>query len=195
MHRAAVFHGDELLVGAQAEDLPQAVKWYAEAQDDDNVNRVKYQYVRNHQNAQDVTTYEYLKDLKTIGYEDTEKIYASLYKIQVKVFFNNDRNDTKTNKSVIYYGTGSYGHYQVTGGPPVEKVKLRFYYETRWGYDNQAKRDWEKESDSVKEIAANGADNVFYLESGSNLYYHRITVYDAETGEQLAQAVLYRPYD
>jgi hypothetical protein len=77
----------------------------------------------------------------------------------------------------------------------VEKVKLRFYYETRWGYDNQAKRDWEKESDSVKEIAANGADNVFYLESGSNLYYHRITVYDAETGEQLAQAILYRPYD
>ena len=179
----------------EAEDLPQAVKWYAEAQDDDNVNRVKYQYVRNHQNAQDVTTYEYLKDLKTIGYEDTEKIYASLYKIQVKVFFNNDRNDTKTNKSVIYYGTGSYGHYQVTGGPPVGTVKLRFYYETRWGYDNQAKRDWEKESDSVKEIAANGADNVFYLESGSNLYYHRITVYDAETGEQLAQAVLYRPYD
>lgn len=40
-----------------------------------------------------------------------------------------------------------------------------------------------------------GEDNIFYsVRLASNLYYHRVTLYNAETGEQLAQATLHSLY-
>ena len=69
-----------------------------------------------------------------------------------------------------------------------------FLHETRWGYEDTLK-PYEVESDSVKEVTPNGEDWIYTVDHTSNLYYHRITVFDEETGEQLTQAVLYNPFE
>lgn len=160
-----------------------------------------YTYVVNHKNKDDVQTYEYLKILYVANYKDAVSIYETIYRITVKVFFNTDRNDHSTSKNTIYYRTSqgykdAYCHYKVTGGPPVDEFELRFVHETRWGGGNNvATEPYKVQSDSNVTVTADGECNNFYLHNGSNLYYHRVTVYDPITGKQLTQVVLYNPFD
>ena len=142
-------------------DISNAVVWYEEAGDHDDANRMRYEYIKNHENNTDITTYEYLTVLKNEGYKDAEEIYDSLYKITVRVFYNSKWDDTETSLSTIPYKEPEYGHYQVTGGPPTGTVELRIVYETRWGTDNVAREDWRERSDAVRSVANNGEDNVF----------------------------------
>ena len=178
----------------------KAIQWYETISDQDNIHRLMYTYVMNHKNKDDVKTYEYLKILYVANYKDAVSVYKSLYKINIKVFFNTDRDDHFTSMQTIYNRTSqgyknAYCHYKVTGGPPVAEFELRFVHETRWGYDNVATKPYEVESDANVKVTADGECEHLYLDNGSNLYYHRVTVYDTFTGEQLTQVVLYNPYD
>lgn len=183
-----------------AKNSDLAITWYEKAGEQENADAVRYAYVTAHKNSEDTVTYRYLKDLKQREYKDATDIYASLYKLKVKLFINTDRNDTKTSLTKHYLRTSkgyqdSYAHFQVTEGPPSEDVEVRIYYETRWGTNDKPREPYKKQSDSVRTVTPNGEDNVFYFNGGSNLYYHRITIYDAVTGEKLAQKELYRPYE
>lgn len=93
------------------------------------INDTKYQYVLNHKNGEDVTTYQYLKDLSSIWYADSNAMYSELYNTKCELVINNSENSTASltagsigNRSPLYV------HYKLTGGTPVsdEKTKLHF---------------------------------------------------------------------
>ena len=180
-------------------DTANAIKWYEKMGDKESANKVRYDYVLANKNSTNTTTYEYLKTLKSVGYKDASNIYSSLYKVTGKVFFNESRSDTSTSKTTIHSADSSgyndaYCHFSVTGGTPGTEIKVRIVYETRWGTDNNPREPYKVDTDTEFTVKP-GEDNIFfYFDLASNLYYHRVTLYNVETGEQLAQATLYSLY-
>ena len=178
-------------------DTTNAIKWYEKMGDTNSANKVRYDYVLANRNSTNTTTYEYLKTLKTANYNDSSSIYASLYKVTGKVFFNADKKDTNTSLTT-YHDTrengDAYCHYQVFGGTPSAEIKVKIVYETRWGTDNSPREPYKVDTEATYTVKP-GEDNIFWrFNLASNLYYHRVTLYNAETGEQLSQATLYSLY-
>ena len=179
-------------------DAVNAIKWYKKLEDDEAVKKVKYDYVLANKNTTDKQTYYYLQELAEEKYKDSVKIYSSLYKITGKVFFNESSTDLSTSKTTIpsYDSSGSHNircHYSVSYDCPTENFQVKVVYETRLMRIDGVLLDYE--SDLFEEIkVVNGEDNILLeVRAASNVYYHRVTLYDIYTGEQLAQATLYSP--
>ena len=140
------------------------------------------------------------KNLETIaGYSDSNKLYDSLYKIYYKGIINDDTEDTSSNKSTLVYQKGNYGsakiclHYVFSGGYPGQTVNVKIKHETRWGSDGVVKQDWKTENVYERTVSVDEWDMI--LKSGAtNLYYHRFTVTDADTGEVYGVHTVYTPY-
>lgn len=188
----------------QAESLEnweKAVNWYKKVDALEQAYTVEYSYVRSHYNNTDTTTYQFLCDLRNAQYSDSASLYEALYKISVSLIVNMSLKDTVNNYSTIRYKSDSssiYGHYKITGGYPGQEIELRFVHETRWRggqklHDYEIKDDYQygKEPSTTDDESAWGA---IFLRTGSNLEYHRITIYNASTDEQLAQVVVHTPY-
>ena len=182
-------------------DTVNAIKWYEKMGDKDSANKVRYDYVLANKKNTNTTTYEYLKTLKSAGYKDSASIYEKLYSWSVNLCINADQNNHSSKASTIRQSTGDpYVHYSVSGGYPGQVFKLKLVHETRWGMDNVPEEDWEVEDRSratrEKELkASDGCQCILLYPTGSNLYYHRVTIYDGETGKQLASVTVHTPYD
>ena len=177
-----------------AGDAANAIKWYEELGDKESANKVRYDYVQNNKDSSNLTTYQYLKTLKANNYLDSVNIYKNLYRITGKLFFNEDSYDTSTSKTSInsYDSAGfhdGYCHFILQGGPPEKEVKIKIVYETRYGYNNVPStpyRVWSEFEDAVE------VEKHYHISLSiiANIYYHRVSIYDIETGEQIVQGVL-----
>ncbi len=184
-------------------DFVNAIKWYEEIGNKDNANAARYSYVLSHKNKTDVTTYKYLRDLKAINYKNTASIYKQLYKLSASIWFNKDRDDMSTNYTTMLQYTESEGyvdgycHYVVNGGPPGEKIQIRILYETRLkrGLGDGPIEEYREDEDKSFEVNSGEHDTFMYFNMASNLIYHRVTIFDKVTGEQLAQSSIYTPYN
>lgn len=181
-------------------DTGNAIKWYEKMGDSESANKVRYDYVQAHKNSTDTLTCEYLKTLKTANYKDATSIYETLYAWSVDLFINTNKDDHSTRLNTIPQSKGGIQcHYKISGGYPGQVFKLKIVHETRWGTDNVVKRDWEIEDYASREVEAKVSDGCkspyLYPNHASNLYYHRVTIYDAETGRQLASVTVHTPYD
>ncbi len=90
----------------------------------DKVKEAKYGYVLANKNSANTTTYEYLKDLKSAGYKDSNDIYKSLYAWKViNIYFNSSESGTNKKYNISKYDP-VYCHFELSGGPPGESIYL-----------------------------------------------------------------------
>ena len=86
------------------------------------IHEAQYSYVVENKNNTDTTTYSYLKDLKSIGYEDSSDIYNSLYEWKViNIHFSTKESGTPTKTSISRYDP-VYCHFELSGGPPGQSI-------------------------------------------------------------------------
>ena len=90
-----------------------------------------------------------------------------------------------------------YLHYIFEGGYPGQKVNFKVTEYRRYGANGVA-RDWEHVL--LKGKAENTVDvnEWHYLKpesTGSNVYYHRLILTDADTGEEYGTYEVYTPYN
>ena len=84
-------------------------------------------YVTRHKNNNDVTTYEYLKELKKQKYKDSAKYYDELYTWRATIrFYTTSTSSTPVTSISRYQGYLKY-EYKLTGGPPGGKINVRVY--------------------------------------------------------------------
>lgn len=113
-----------------ARDYPTAIRHFEQVKDtasypelSSKINEAKYLYVSSHKKDSDSTTYNYLKDLRQIGYKDSSTIYSSLYAWRAeRVVANTSENNTSTDSSSISKYSSIYFHFNLAGGPPNGKV-------------------------------------------------------------------------
>lgn len=85
----------------------------------------KYNYVLENQNSYNLTTLEYLKDLKKRDYKDSADIYMDLYGWKVTVYaINSSESDETTHKKSISKYSPVYFHFKLTGGEPDAKMRI-----------------------------------------------------------------------
>ena len=90
------------------------------------IPQYKYNYVLDNKNNDNLTTYEYLKDLRKKDYKDSADIYDDLYEWKIKVIaINSSEDDEITTKNAIQTDTPVYFHLLLTGGKPNESVRIK----------------------------------------------------------------------
>lgn len=179
-----------------------AMEWYKKADNEDLINKSKYTYVMDHKNSEDETTYKYLVQLIQAKYDNSLDVYKSLYDISCTIVLNSSKDNNSSAPSSITQDKSYpnlYGHYIIKGNIPGGKANITTLYQTRWGYDNVAKRNWEdnKYWTSTKPSSKKLNEwSIAYLEMASNLYYHRASIYNADTGEKICSSKeVYTPYN
>lgn len=180
-----------------AGDYKSAADWFSRAGNSESANETKYLYVADNYNATDETTYRYLSSLKDEGYRDSAELYANLYKISIRLIINSSNDDIET--SLTTFGSRSgrvYGHAYVEGGylgttAPLEYDLLN---ESTWGLDGVVRDDYSKRRKTSTISLQRGWNTVGIGDQGSNVYDHRISILDKETGEVLASAEIHTPY-
>lgn len=100
---------------------------------------VKYDYVKNHYNNTDTTTYSYLKELKSSKYLDSAELYDELYSWKATIVVNSKEYDFNTDKSSIKRGKPVYFNVKLSGGPP---VATKLSYTIHYPGGTSAKRQW-----------------------------------------------------
>lgn len=100
-----------------AVDYLEDVKGHSDVKE--KIKEAKYEYVKAHTDRTNKTTYSYLKDLKTAGYQDSRAIYNELYAWKMTFTAINNREDSTVNMSSLSkYETWWYFHLKLSGGPP-----------------------------------------------------------------------------
>lgn len=92
----------------------------------EKINEAKYGYVKKHKNSTDTTTYNYLKDLKAIGYSDASSIYEDLYAWEAKITPSKYSTYTTTPSYTSSKYSTTYFHFEIKGGPPGESTTLKY---------------------------------------------------------------------
>ena len=122
------------LAALDSKDYKKAITLLNAAKSDDRypdanakINEAKYLYVLGHKSRTDSSTYQYLKDLKNIGYSDTASIYNSLYQWKFDIYAVNNSKTSTSNMSTISRRDTIYFHFKVEGGiPSGGSMKVRF---------------------------------------------------------------------
>lgn len=180
-------------------DLELAVQWYKKADSITDAQDAEYKYVKDHYDSSDALTKEYLDELAEAGYGDAAELRSELYRISAKIIVNTSMDDTATSLTEI--GSKSMGspyvHVFVDGGDRTqEEVEVRVLEEYTWGADGIVKKDYFQTSPEDRSHYFKRGWNNFWLRySGSNVYDHRITLFDPATGETLASAEFHTPYN
>ena len=182
--------------------IEEALKWFENSADKDLINKAKYAYIESNKYNTNEKTYNFLVELINDNYSDSLDIYNDLYNISCTVIINSSKDDNDSSPSTInQYDNGYqklYVHYIINGNTPSGKIKIKTLYETRWGEKNIAKKDWSKNKyftyDSLNKDL--NTWQYSYLDMASNLYYHRVIIYNADTGEELARSKeIFTPYN
>lgn len=90
------------------------------------MNESMYAYVKVHQQRDDSVTYEYLKQLYSVNYEDAKTIYKTLYSWKADCIINNKKEDKVTHSQVLSRYDTVYFHVTLSGGEPNATTKVRY---------------------------------------------------------------------
>lgn len=86
---------------------------------------MKYNYILNNYNNQDMQTYQYLVELKEQGYRDVGTLYENLYQWRAILTANMLRDDYMTDENYFKVGDIFYFHVILEGGYPGEEITLK----------------------------------------------------------------------
>lgn len=87
-----------------------------------------YQYAMAHLDKNDSTTYEYLKALRKVGYEDSKKHYLELFAWKAELIAINTSDDDQSTirSSVSKYERNLHMWFRFSGGPPTGTGSFSF---------------------------------------------------------------------
>lgn len=180
-------------------DLELAVQWYKKADSITDAQDAEYKYVKDQYDSSDSLTKEYLDELAEAGYGDAAELRSELYRVSAKIIVNTSINDTTTSLTEIASKSMGrpYVHAFVDGGDRTqEKVKVRVLEEHTWGVDGIVKEDYSQRNPTDYTMDFERGWNTIWLRNtGSNVYDHRVTLFDPVTGETLASAEFHTPYN
>ena len=139
------------------------------------INEAKYGYVKSHNDREDYTTYDYLRDLKKAKYKDAAKIYNKLYAWHVEVIAINDTEDSTyyNYTSLSRYDT-MYFHFKVTGGPPDGSTSITA--KAKWPDGGTTKRTGKNHYDGSEGWFSYWYTNPYYGDTGKL----KVTFYDGK---------------
>lgn len=151
------------------------------------IKEAKYSYVEDNYNNYDEKTFEYLNDLRAIGYKDTASKYNDLYSWKVKIkTCSTSSSDDDIVKSRVYSRTSYLSfNFELTGGTPGQKST--FTHSVKWpnGYVSKSDWDWEYQGD--------GDILNFYWPDGisSDSGDMVVSIYEKGTGKYIGGYTLY----
>ncbi|MBQ7011565.1 MAG: hypothetical protein IJN63_07645 [Clostridia bacterium] len=98
---------------------------------ENKINEAKYGYVLRYNNNDDITTFEYLKQLCKLDYKDSLNIYDRLYewRIIVTAINSSEENDTNHRDAISRFSPVIF-HLKLMGGEPNSSVRItvKSYY-------------------------------------------------------------------
>ena len=136
-------YADSLLKKRELVDAVEAFKELGNFSDSkDKWQYAMYSYVHANKNANNTTTYEYLKELKKLKYKDSAAIYDNLYAWKVTIYINDDEEDYKTKQPSIGKDKEICCHIWLSGGPPNEEVAIKAI--AYWPYGGTNTVTWDQ---------------------------------------------------
>ena len=150
--------------------------------------KAMYAYVLENKNSDDMSTYEYLKELKKYDYQQSKSIYEELYKWSVTVEVANASELDLTSIVTRVSKTAPYFQFwlRLEGGPPGEKVTLT--HKTYWPDGSVYGSDWywedKKRGDFLTIEWPDGLYDPRYATVGDLI----LRIYVKSTGEFIGQA-------
>lgn len=85
----------------------------------------KYEYILENYNRDDVQTFEYLNELRNIGYKDSQNLYDDLYQWKTTVFAYSESDDSVNDIEYFEAGDTVYFYFYLQGGEPNQEIPLR----------------------------------------------------------------------
>lgn len=159
-------------------NIETAIVYFTKADDYSDAKELikleKYNYVKSNMDKTNSITFEYLKELKDVGYKDSLDIYNEFYAWKVTVMaVNSDIGNRVTNKTSISKKLPVVFHYKLTGGAPDEKIVVNIkmqlpngevlYDTSEWAMKNGSV-NWHGWENGIYENAGYGAEGMLKME-------------------------------
>lgn len=179
----------------QQQDYEKASTWFAFARDTESRMDARYQYVMRHFDHDDLTTYNYLKELSKNNYKDSNDLYDQLYKWRFEFGITTSKQAIDQNTWENSDGnnrTGVYAFAKATSGPLGHDARIMIIVKIK-EHDKESKYSREKWRDMPeRSITIEGTGEVCFAEKaigslGGSTDYIKATFYDKDTGKYLGE--------
>lgn len=179
----------------QQQDYEKASTWFAFARDTESRMDARYQYVMRHFDHDDLTTYNYLKELSKNNYKDSSDLYDQLYKWRFEFGITTSKQAIDQNTWENSDGnnrTGVYAFAKATSGPLGHDARITITVKIK-EHDKESKYSREKWRDMPeRSITIEGTGEACFAEKaigslGGSTDYIKATFYDKDTGKYLGE--------
>ena len=179
----------------QQQDYEKASTWFAFARDTGSRMDARYQYVMRHFNHDNLTTYNYLKELSRNNYRDSSDLYDQLYKWRFEFGITTSEQAIDQNTWENSDGnnrTGVYAFAKATSGPLGHDARITIIVKIK-KHDKESKYSRERWRDMPeRSITIEGTGEVCFAEKaigslGGSTDYIKATFYDKDTGKYLGE--------
>ena len=180
----------------QQQDYEKASTWFAYARNTESRMSARYQYAVRHFDHDDLTTYNYLKELSNHNYRDSSNLYDQLYKWQFELgITTNPKQAIDQNTWENSDGekrTGVYAFVKATSGPLGHDARVTITIEAKQHSreTSYSRERWHKPYEYS--IAIESTGEVYFTEKaigslGGSDDYIKATFYNKDTGEYLGE--------
>lgn len=179
----------------QQQDYEKASTWFAFARDTESRMDARYQYVMRRFDHDNLTTYNYLKELSRNNYRDSSDLYDQLYKWRFEFGITTSEQAIDQNTWENSDGnnrTGVYAFAKATSGPLGHDARITIIVKIK-KHDKESKYSRERWRDMPeKSITIEGTGEVCFAEKaigslGGSTDYIKATFYDKDTGKYLGE--------
>ena len=179
----------------QQQDYEKASTWFTFARDTESRMDARYQYVMRHFDHDDLTTYNYLKELSKNNYKDSSDLYDQLYKWRFEFGITTSKQAIDQNTWENSDGnnrTGVYAFAKATSGPLGHDARITITVKIK-EHDKESKYSRERWRDMPeRSITIEGTGEVCFAEKaigslGGSTDYIKATFYDKDTGKYLGE--------
>lgn len=177
------------------QDYEKASTWFAFARDTESRMDARYQYVMRHFDHDDLTTYNYLKELSKNNYKDSSDLYDQLYKWRFEFGITTSKQAIDQNTWENSDGnnrTGVYAFAKATSGPLGHDARITITVKIK-EHDKESKYSRERWRDMPeRSITIEGTGEACFAEKaigslGGSTDYIKATFYDKDTGKYLGE--------
>ena len=179
----------------QQQDYEKASTWFAFARDTESRMDARYQYVMRHFDHDNLTTYNYLKELSKNNYKDSSDLYDQLYKWRFEFGITTSKQAIDQNTWENSDGdnrTGVYAFAKATSGPLGHDARITITVKIK-EHDKESKYSRERWRDMPeRSITIEGTGEACFAEKaigslGGSTDYIKATFYDKDTGKYLGE--------
>ena len=179
----------------QQQDYEKASTWFAFARDTESRMGARYQYVMRRFDHDDLTTYNYLKELSKNNYKDSSDLYDQLYKWRFEFGITTSKQAIDQNTWENSDGnnrTGVYAFSKATSGPLGHDARITITVKIK-EHDKESKYSRERWRDMPeRSITIEGTGEACFAEKaigslGGSTDYIKATFYDKDTGKYLGE--------